>query len=129
MEQLLQQRQQEQKPPEPPAEEDKPEQTGQKMPGQNSDNQQQGSNQSDAEKPGEQPGEPQEEGNNQTPGTPSGDDDDTLTQAPQRPTGSNLDAEQRQALEQWLRQIPDNPAQLLRRKFWYEQQQLQETHR
>jgi Ca-activated chloride channel family protein len=34
--------------------------------------------------------------------------------------------ERRQALEQWLRQIPDNPAELLRRKFWYEQQQRQE---
>ncbi|SDR80212.1 VWA domain-containing protein [Pseudomonas oryzae] len=35
--------------------------------------------------------------------------------------------EQRQALEQWLRQIPDNPAELLRRKFWYEQQRRQEA--
>ena len=30
--------------------------------------------------------------------------------------------ERRQALEQWLRQIPDDPAELLRRKFRYEQQ-------
>jgi len=37
--------------------------------------------------------------------------------------------EQRQALEQWLRQIPDDPAELLRRKFWYEQQQRQEPPR
>ncbi|MOA03611.1 hypothetical protein D3C78_1231260 [compost metagenome] len=37
--------------------------------------------------------------------------------------------EQRQALEQWLRQIPDDPAELLRRKFWYEQQQRQENPR
>ncbi|WP_342625992.1 VWA domain-containing protein [Azotobacter sp. NL3] len=35
--------------------------------------------------------------------------------------------ERRQALEQWLRQIPDNPGELLRRKFWYEQQQHRET--
>ncbi|HYQ38327.1 MAG TPA: VWA domain-containing protein [Pseudomonas sp.] len=35
--------------------------------------------------------------------------------------------EQRQALEQWLRQIPDDPAELLRRKFWYEQQRRQEN--
>ncbi|RWU17960.1 hypothetical protein DM813_25150 [Pseudomonas alkylphenolica] len=58
----------------------------------------------------------------------NGDDDET-TRPPQRPQGSTLDAEQRQALEQWLRQIPDNPAELLRRKFWYEQQQHQEPHR
>lgn len=36
-----------------------------------------------------------------------------------------LDTEQRQALEQWLRQIPDEPGELLRRKFWYQQQQQQ----
>ncbi len=38
-------------------------------------------------------------------------------------------AERRQALEQWLRQIPDDPAELLRRKFWYEQQQRQDSSR
>ena len=38
-----------------------------------------------------------------------------------------LNEENRQALEQWLRQIPDDPAELLRRKFWYEQQQRQEN--
>jgi len=37
-----------------------------------------------------------------------------------------LGGERRQALEQWLRQIPDEPGELLRRKFWYEQQQRQE---
>ncbi|MBM7060912.1 VWA domain-containing protein [Pseudomonas sp. UL073] len=40
-----------------------------------------------------------------------------------------LDGEQRQAMEQWLRQIPDDPAELLRRKFWHEQQQRQENTR
>jgi Ca-activated chloride channel family protein len=39
---------------------------------------------------------------------------------------AEMDAEQRQALEQWLRQIPDDPAELLRRKFWYEQQHTQD---
>lgn len=34
--------------------------------------------------------------------------------------------ERQQAKEQWLRQIPDDPGELLRRKFWYEQQQRQE---
>lgn len=38
-------------------------------------------------------------------------------------------AERQQALEQWLRQIPDDPAELLRRKFWYEQQQRQDSNR
>ena len=38
-----------------------------------------------------------------------------------------IEEEHRQALEQWLKQIPDNPSELLRRKFWYEQQQHQDT--
>lgn len=40
--------------------------------------------------------------------------------------GQQLGGEQRQAMEQWLRQIPDDPGELLRRKFWYEQQQRQQ---
>ncbi|MCQ4346683.1 VWA domain-containing protein [Pseudomonas stutzeri] len=50
----------------------------------------------------------------------------------QPPSGGDalpLQTEQRQALEQWLRQIPDDPAELLRRKFWYEQQRQQEDSR
>jgi len=76
----------------------------------------------------EQPGEGS---NTQSPATPGnqGGDDDGVTQPPQRPVSTSLDAEQRQALEQWLREIPDNPAELLRRKFWYEQQLHQETPR
>ncbi|MFK0094592.1 tetratricopeptide repeat protein [Pseudomonas sp. NPDC090592] len=75
----------------------------------------------------EQPGE----GSNNSqaaPGNQAGADDSVI-QPPQRPVSTNLDAEQRQALEQWLREIPDNPAELLRRKFWYEQQLHQETPR
>ncbi|WP_068826611.1 VWA domain-containing protein [Pseudomonas sp. BMS12] len=44
-------------------------------------------------------------------------------------TAEPLDGEQRDALEQWLRQIPDDPGELLRRKFRYEQQQRQEQSR
>ncbi|WP_248919340.1 vWA domain-containing protein [Pseudomonas entomophila] len=71
------------------------------------------------------------ENNSNTQASPAtaGGDDDSITQPPQRPQSSTLDAEQRQALEQWLREIPDNPAELLRRKFWYEQQLHQETTR
>jgi len=56
-------------------------------------------------------------------------DDDEPTRAPSRPADSQISGEQRQALEQWLRQIPDEPGELLRRKFWYEQQQHQEKAR
>jgi Ca-activated chloride channel family protein len=38
------------------------------------------------------------------------------------------DDEAKESLEQWLRQIPDDPSELLRRKFLYEQQQRQEQN-
>ncbi len=38
----------------------------------------------------------------------------------QNPDGTPLDADKQQALEQWLRQIPDDPSGLMRRKFEYE---------
>lgn len=74
-----------------------------------------------------QTGTPPVAGNNEVPGSELGDEQTTTP--PLRPTESNLDEEHRQALEQWLRQIPDNPGELLRRKFWYEQQQHQDKTR
>ncbi|VVM78825.1 hypothetical protein PS631_02220 [Pseudomonas fluorescens] len=85
----------------------------------------------DADQPQAKAGQEQGDSASNTP-PPAGNqagDDDNLTQPPQRPVSTSLDGEQRQALEQWLREIPDNPAQLLRRKFWYEQQLHQETPR
>jgi Ca-activated chloride channel family protein len=74
-----------------------------------------------------QTGTPPVAGDNEVPGSELGDEQTTTP--PLRPTESNLDEEHRQALEQWLRQIPDNPGELLRRKFWYEQQQHQDKTR
>lgn len=82
-----------------------------------------GDEQASAEQPGESSSNSQGAPGNQ-PGA-----DEGVIQPPQRPVSTSLDAEQRQALEQWLREIPDNPAELLRRKFWYEQQLQQETPR
>lgn len=39
------------------------------------------------------------------------------------------DAEQQQALEQWLRQVPDDPSGLLRRKFEYEHRRMRQQYR
>lgn len=64
-------------------------------------------------------------GNEPPPGETS--NEDSTTTRPLAPASDSLDEEHRQALEQWLRQIPDNPSELLRRKFWYEQQQHQDT--
>lgn len=61
------------------------------------------------------------------PGSPM--DDEETTRPPIQPADPTINGERRQALEQWLRQIPDDPGELLRRKFWYEQQQHQEKTR
>jgi len=47
---------------------------------------------------------------------------------PQEATESELDPEQQQALEQWLRQVPDDPGGLLRRKFQYQHRQLRKDY-
>jgi Ca-activated chloride channel family protein len=52
------------------------------------------------------------------------DPDATLAQA----QDASVDPEQDQAMNQWLRKIPDNPGELLRRKFLYEQRKRQETN-
>ncbi|PZW92000.1 Ca-activated chloride channel family protein [Pseudomonas sp. 478] len=67
---------------------------------------------------------PSKPGTNEVPGSELGDEDST--RPPMRPANDSIDGEQRQALEQWLRKIPDDPGELLRRKFWYEQQQHQD---
>lgn len=114
-------------------------------------NEQPEANESSARQPSEdnaaqpaQPGNTAENGDDsETPGSANGAGEDnaqpdTSEQTPdeaepvERPrTEADLGtaAERRQALEQWLRQIPDDPAELLRRKFWYEQQQRQDSNR
>jgi Ca-activated chloride channel family protein len=76
---------------------------------------------SDKEQP---PTSPPKPGANEVPGSELGDEQHTTP--PLRPATDSIEGEQRQALEQWLRQIPDDPGELLRRKFWYEQQQHQD---
>ncbi|RBL72655.1 hypothetical protein C3E98_003875 [Pseudomonas sp. MWU13-2625] len=70
------------------------------------------------------PTTPPQPGPNEVPGNPP---DESPNTAPiLQPGEDTLEGEQRQALEQWLGKIPDNPGELLRRKFWYEQQQHQD---
>lgn len=99
-----------------------------------------------AESTASQPTQPGSTGesseNSSTPGNANGSGEDsqpaTVRETPDdaEPVGQprteadlGTAAERRQALEQWLRQIPDDPAELLRRKFWYEQQQRQDSNR
>ena len=73
------------------------------------------------------PTRPPKPGTNEVPGSELGDEQQTTP--PMRPASDSIEGEQQQALEQWLRQIPDDPGELLRRKFWYEQQQHQDQEK
>lgn len=66
--------------------------------------------------------EPEDEKNKKLPSEPrEKDTDEQQTEsAMQSPQQDNMTEEEKQALEQWLRQVPDNPGGLLRRKFEYE---------
>lgn len=76
--------------------------------------------------PSQGPAQPPSGNSAQRHDAPPGDDE--VTRPPKRPADTAMTGERRQALEQWLRQIPDDPGELLRRKFWYEQQQRQDKH-
>lgn len=52
-----------------------------------------------------------------------------IDDSPTRTRDAPLDPEQDQAMNQWLRKIPDDPGELLRRKFLYEQRKRQEMNR
>lgn len=61
---------------------------------------------------------------------PSGSEDnkqDEQASQPEQATNETLDKEQTQALNQWLRQIQDDPGSLLQRKLWYLHQEKRST--
>ncbi|HLA30608.1 MAG TPA: VWA domain-containing protein [Pseudomonas sp.] len=71
-----------------------------------------------------QQAQPAEGKDKAAPGEPA----DSSTPEPQSASAEPaLDGERRQALEQWLRQIPDDPGELLRRKFLLEQQRQEQA--
>ncbi|MES2817644.1 MAG: VWA domain-containing protein [Pseudomonadota bacterium] len=83
-----------------------------------------------SEAPGETAAKPTPSEAGETPGKPAGEAPGTgPTQGVAEGDETAADGERRQALEQWLRQIPDDPGELLRRKFWYDQQQRQEANK
>jgi len=51
------------------------------------------------------------------------------TQNTQASSADDLSEEQRQAMEQWLRQVPDDPSGLIRRKFEHQYRQRKEAYR
>ena len=48
--------------------------------------------------------------------------DDSLVEVCEQLADAGSDAEARQAMEQWMRRVPDDPGGLLRRKFRYQYQ-------
>lgn len=53
---------------------------------------------------------------------------DANEDGPSTATEQELSAEQQQALEQWLRKVPDDPSGLLKRKFEYEYQKRRQLY-
>lgn len=70
-----------------------------------------------------------------TQAAPEGGEDESMSSDPQpspplaQQAQAPLDPEREQAMQQWLRQIPDDPGELLRRKFLYEQRKRLEVTR
>ncbi|NLQ16788.1 VWA domain-containing protein [Marinomonas sp. M1K-6] len=56
-------------------------------------------------------------------------DENSDEQKQQQPENTQLDKEKTQALNQWLRQIQDDPGLLLQRKLWYLHQEQRNEHR
>ncbi|MCE5364770.1 VWA domain-containing protein [Pseudomonas anguilliseptica] len=80
-------------------------------------------------KPSEAPAQPEQPNSGEERETPPAqpqDDDGEPGEEQLASVEPALDGERRQALEQWLRQIPDDPGELLRRKFRLEQQRQEQ---
>src|SRR3989344_1980461 len=124
-----QQQQQNQNPQEPNEQQNQPSsqpQAGQSDPDAQQQAEQSPATPSESDDEGEKPVQPgTDEDADPPPQQPEEDDSDSGEEqiASAEPA---LNGERRQALEQWLRQIPDDPGELMRRKFRLEQQQRQE---
>lgn len=101
--------------------------------GDNNENQQESDNQSDAERQGETDGESSPDNSPQSQGDAAEEDQGQPEQTPESDQGETGQPENRddlqesmskqekaEALEQWLRRVPDDPGGLMRRKFQYE---------
>ena len=81
----------------------------------------------EAETGADSPGQDTQPAEAQAPAEPS--EGTSADEAANHTGAETLDPEQAQALQQWLNQIPDNPGELLRRKFLLEQRNRQDTNR
>ncbi|WP_237055954.1 VWA domain-containing protein [Microbulbifer sediminum] len=104
------------------------EQQSDSQPGQSSREQQEQQAGKDSQSGSE---EEQQQSQQQQPQGGQGEETDQESESQQKqPTAENaLDPETQQALDQWLRQIPDDPAGLMREKFKYESLQRRRDYR
>ena len=86
----------------------------------NSDNQEQ--SEGDSEQESDQSTEQEGEEESEESGESEESDSEQEPEQMQPTAAEELDAEEKQSLEQWLRRIPDDPGGLLRRKFQLEYQ-------
>ena len=134
VEELLRQNQQQQQnqadnPQEPDEQQKQPSsqpQAGQSDPDAQQQAEQSPATPSESDDEGEKPLQPGADEDADTPPKQPEEDDSDSGEEQIASADPALDGERRQALEQWLRQIPDDPGELLRRKFRLEQQQRQE---
>ncbi len=77
----------------------------------------------------QEPGNANEAAEAQASQPPEATEQGEAQDAPEQPREGMADPEQDQATAQWLRRIPDNPGELLRRKFLLEQRKRQELNR
>jgi len=112
---LEQQQQQEQQSEDSEQEEGEDEGEGEKQQSENEEGDEQNEDQSDGDQEQQDQGdeEKQDEKEQQS---EDGDDEDTQNQQ-MAEENAKLDAEEQQALQQWLRRVPDDPGGLLKRKF------------
>jgi Ca-activated chloride channel family protein len=97
-----------------------------------SDQEQEPQDQDDNENEPEEPPEPEEEEQEgesekeQPPEEEQQDEQEQAAEEAQAEEASEGDEEEDQAMEQWLRRVPDDPSGLLREKFKYESRQRQQ---
>lgn len=95
----------------------------QESPQQPPEQQDQQPSEDDSEQPEDQSGDPQEEQQQE----PSEQEQSSEQEQPTTPAELSPEEQERdQAMEQWLRRVPDDPSGLLREKFRYESRQRQQ---
>ena len=99
--------------------ENQDQQEGEQQEQQNQD-QQQSQNQQQSEQSDQQQEQEQQQSQDQQQSEEDSESEPQEQEMPEPQDGEESDSEEEQAMQQWLRRIPDDPGELLRRKFQYQ---------